>query len=106
LSLCFPDVRPIAALRARWWIAAGRLAKALEWAGKRGLSVDDDLEYVSEFEHSTLARVLLARYQNEGDDQFIPEVRRLLERLFNAAETGGRMGSVIEILVLRRGLMR
>jgi LuxR family maltose regulon positive regulatory protein len=96
-----PDVRPIAALKARWWIAAGRLAEALEWAGTRGLSVDDDLEYVREFEHITLARVLMARCQNDRDDQSINEVCRLLERLLDAADTGGRTGSVIEILMLQ-----
>jgi len=96
-----PDVRPIAALKARWWIARGRLAEALGWAGKQRLSVDDDLDYVREFEHITFARVLLARCQNDRDDQSMREVRRLLERLLDAADKGGRTGSVIEILVLQ-----
>jgi LuxR family maltose regulon positive regulatory protein len=87
-----PDVRPIAALKARVWVAQGRLAEALDWAGRQGLSVDDDLQYLREFEHITLARLLKAR----SDD-----ARRLLNRLLEAAEAGGRMGSVIEILVLQ-----
>ena len=64
------------------------------------MSVDDDLRYLREFEHLTLARVLIARYQSDGDDGSLDEVRRLLERLLVAAEQGGRTGSVIEILVL------
>ena len=51
-----PEVRPVAALKARVWIAQGRLAEALDWARERGLSVDDDLSYLREFEHITLAR--------------------------------------------------
>ena len=96
-----PDVRPIAALKARGWVVQGRLAEALDWAHGRGLSVDDDLDYVREFEHITLARVLIARCESEGDDRSLPEVRRLLERLLAAAEEGGRTGSVIEVLVLQ-----
>ena len=58
----FPNVRPVPALRARVWIAQGRLGEALGWAREQGLSADDDLSYLREFEHITLARVLLARH--------------------------------------------
>jgi len=97
----FPDVRPIAALRARVWIAQGRWAEALDWARERGLSVEDDLDYLREFEHVTLARVLLARYAAERDERSLQDAAGLLERLLRAAEDGERMGSVIEILVLQ-----
>ena len=43
----------------------GGLGEALGWARERGLSVDDDLSYLREFEHITLARVLLAQYTTE-----------------------------------------
>ena len=97
----FPNVRPVPALKARVWIAQGRLGDALGWAREQGLSVDDDLSYLHEFEHITLARVLLARYQDERAEASIHEATRLLERLLRAAEEGGRTGRVIEILVLR-----
>ena len=63
--------------------------------------VDNDLSYLSEFEHITLARVLVAEYRREQADRSILEAMELLERLLKAAEEGGRMGSAIEILVLQ-----
>jgi LuxR family maltose regulon positive regulatory protein len=52
------------------------------------------LSYLREFEHMTLARILLARNSQA-------EARGLLERLLEAAQVGGRMHSVIEILILQ-----
>ncbi len=97
----FPNVRPVAALVTRVWVAQGRVDEALDWAREQGLSVEDNLSYLREFEHITLARVLLARSQSERRDRSIHEAIGLLERLLQAAEAGERMGSVIEILVLQ-----
>ena len=96
-----PDVRPIAALKARVWVAQGKLGKALGWAREQDLSADDDLSYLREFEQITLARVLIARYKSDGADRPIQEAIGLLERLLKAGEEGERTGSVIEILVLQ-----
>jgi LuxR family maltose regulon positive regulatory protein len=91
-----PDVRPAGALKTQVWLAQGRLGEAVGWARgfRKDLSVEDDLSYLHEFEHITLARLLLA--QRSG-----LEALRLLERLLDAAEAGGRMGSAIEMLVLQ-----
>ena len=96
-----PDFCPISAMKARIWVAQGRLTKALEWVREQGLSVDDAPSYLREFEHVTLARVLIARYQSDRGTGSIHEAIGLLERLLQAAEEGRRMGSVIEILVLQ-----
>jgi len=77
------------------------LGEALGWAREQGLSAHDDLSYLQEFEHITLARVLLAQYQRERTDRSLREAIGLLERLLQAAEQGERMGSVIEILVVQ-----
>ena len=79
----------------------GRLAEALGWARDRGLSVVDDLSYLREFEYIVLARVLIAEFKTERVDHSILEAIGLLERLLRATEEGGRMGRVIEILVLQ-----
>jgi len=96
-----PDVYPVAALKTRVWIRQGRLTEALDWVRERGLSVDDDLSYLHEFEHLTLARVLIAEHRSDRVDGSIHAAVGLLERLLKAAEDGRRMGSVIEILVLQ-----
>jgi LuxR family maltose regulon positive regulatory protein len=93
-----PDVRPVAALKTRVWVGQGRLTEALGWARERGLSHDDDLSYLREFEHITLARVLYKSDLVGGSNH---EAMGLIGRLLKAAEDGGRAGSVIEILVLQ-----
>lgn len=96
-----PNARPLAALKARVWIAQGRLDEAFAWARERGLSADDDLSYLREFEHITLAKALIAHYQRDRAERSIDEAMGLLERLLHAAEEGERMGSVIEILLVQ-----
>ncbi len=96
-----PDFRPIAALKARVWVRQGRLTEALGWVRERGLSAADDLSYLREFEHITLARVLIAHHQHDRSEAHLQAAMTLLARLLAAAETGGRMGSVIEILLLQ-----
>jgi LuxR family maltose regulon positive regulatory protein len=96
----YPNVRPIPAMKARIWIAQGRLSQALGWARAHGVSVKDELSYLREFDHITLARLLLAGPTRDRGDDPACEAPELLERLLRAAEAGRRTRSVIEILVL------
>ncbi|MBK8934297.1 MAG: helix-turn-helix transcriptional regulator [Chloroflexi bacterium] len=96
-----PNVRPIATRKTRVWTAQGRLGEALGWARQQGLSVENELHYLREFDHITLVRVLLACYQQDIEDISIVEVVGLLERLLKHAEEGRRKGSAIEILTLQ-----
>jgi LuxR family maltose regulon positive regulatory protein len=96
-----PDVRPVAAVKARVWVVQGRLEEALDWAHERGLSADDELSYLREFEHITLARMLIARYKRDRGEGTFREAITFLERLQKAAGEGGRMGSLIEALALQ-----
>ncbi len=98
-----PNVRPVPAVRARAWIAQGRVDEALAWAADLGLSIEDDLSYLREYEHLTLARALLAR---DATERTLDEATELLDRLLRAAEEGRRTGSVIEILVLQALALR
>jgi LuxR family maltose regulon positive regulatory protein len=97
----FPNVRPVPALIARLWIRQGRFGEAAAWANTRNLSATGDLSYLREFEYITLARLLLARSgSDEAGEHSVLEAIGLLERLLKAAQSGERMGSVIEILAL------
>jgi LuxR family transcriptional regulator, maltose regulon positive regulatory protein len=95
-----PNVRPVPAVRARLQIRRGELDSAIAWARERELSPDDTLSYPREYEHITLARLLLARHRSERDRTALDEGLALLERLLAAAEDGGRGGSVLELLIL------
>ena len=86
-----PDVRPITALRARVWVAQGRLIEALVWARKHDLSFDDDLSYMREFEHITLARVLIAQYRIEGVSGFVERANLTLRKLIAPLSPANRV---------------
>ena len=100
-----PNVRPVPAQRARLLLAQGRLAEALDWAREHDLSPDDDLAYLREYEHVTLARILLRRQESERSAA-PATAYRLLERLRAEAEAGGRTGTLIEILTLEARAQR
>ena len=94
-----PNVRPIAATRARVLAAAGRTEEALAWARSSGLGTTDAVSYLKEYEHTTLVRVLLAAGGAPGSTT--SEAADLLDRLIAAALAGRRTGSLIELLVLK-----
>jgi LuxR family maltose regulon positive regulatory protein len=75
-----------AAQNDRWTVAL--------WLEECGLSVEDELSYPREFEHITLARMLIARGEYD-------EASGLLERLLKETEAAGRGGRVVEILMLK-----
>ncbi len=96
-----PNVRPIAAMKARVFAANGREEEALKWVRDRKLSTADELSYLREFEHITLIRILLACNQRDPTDRTFQEAEGLLDRLLTAAEAGGRVRSIIEIRILQ-----
>ena len=86
-----PDLRPIAALKARIHLKQGRPDKARVWAAERRLSLADEVSYLHEFEHLTLARLEIAN----------PLVNVLLAHLLQAAEAQKRRGSALDILLVQ-----
>jgi LuxR family maltose regulon positive regulatory protein len=87
----YPDLRPIAAMKARVGIAGGDLAAAASWAEEHA---DDETDYLHEYEHLTHVRLLLAQHRADP-------ALDLLDRLHAAAVAARRDGSVREIRVLR-----
>jgi len=96
-----PNVRPIQALKARVWIKQGELEKALAWARTQKLSVEEPPNYLREFEQVTFARILLSQFQSDNIDSALLDAMGYMERLLKVAEEGGRVGSMIEILILQ-----
>jgi LuxR family maltose regulon positive regulatory protein len=86
-----PDLRPIAALKARIYLKQGRPDKVRAWAAERGISLADEVSYLHEFEYLILARLEIAN----------PPVNALLARLLKAAEAQKRRGSMLEILLVQ-----
>lgn len=88
-----PAVEPVPATAARTSLAAGDLDAAERWVVAAGVGPDDDPTYLRQYEHLTLARVLLARGA-------APDAGLLLERLLAAAQAGGRLAAAIEAGIL------
>ena len=78
----------------RLWIAQGNLEKASRIVQESGITANDEIPYLREPEFLALLRLLLA----QGDyDTSLALSKRLLQK----AETGKRIGRVIEVLVLQ-----
>lgn len=92
----FPNVRPVPAQIAQFNIRIGQLDQADDWARQQAIGPDDPLTYLHEFEHVTLARLFIAR----GDSGSVAQAVRLLGRLAEPAERGGRRRSLIDIHLL------
>jgi LuxR family transcriptional regulator, maltose regulon positive regulatory protein len=96
-----PNVQPVHATRARVLAARGDLIEARTWARQHQVATDDELSYLREYEHITLAKILLAEHAATGSLEALQDATGLLDRLVIAAENGQRIGSVIELEVLR-----
>ncbi len=92
VKTAIPMVQPIEAHKTRVYLKQGRLDKAQAWVRERGLSVTGEVNYLSEYEYLTLARVRQAEGSFAG-------INELLDRLLTLAEMQKRTGSVIEILL-------
>lgn len=93
--------RRAAAARAAFDTRQGAYARAADWVASCGLNLDDAPTFIDEAEYLTLARVHLALQGAMGSTDQLPKVAALLDQLLEAAEGDGRVGSSIEILLLR-----
>jgi LuxR family maltose regulon positive regulatory protein len=95
-------VTQVAAVRAQLELAQGNVAAAIHWADSSGLSTaDDDLPYPREGAYLALARVRIVQAREDPAVPLLQDVLRLLDLLQRSAEVKARVGSVLEILVLR-----
>ena len=87
-------LNPVPAQRARLLLAQGDVDGAARWTKENGLGADDEPRSPSEPGHLVLARLLLSQGQPG-------QALALLDRLYAAAVTQDRTGSVIEAGALR-----
>lgn len=99
IKTLIPHTRPIDALKARIYLKQGHLIKAKRWVNEQGLSIDNELTYLHEYELITLARVLIAEHQSNRNDSDVLKAFHLLERLLVAAEDKNRLRSMLEVLI-------
>jgi LuxR family transcriptional regulator, maltose regulon positive regulatory protein len=85
---------PAAAYRARLLLTLGDLETVAEWAQEVEPTIGDPLNPALEYDHISLARVWLKQGR-------LAETRQLLARLLPLAGESGRIGRVIELLVLQ-----
>ncbi|MCU1434831.1 MAG: hypothetical protein JWR71_1556 [Pseudarthrobacter sp.] len=97
----FPEVRPIPAIRARVWIRQGNVSGAAGWARGAGIAATDGVNYMQEYSHLTLVRLLIAQYRAQPDTDAVAGALGLLDRLLASATESGRAGSVVEIRILQ-----
>jgi LuxR family maltose regulon positive regulatory protein len=95
-----PNVRPVPAVLARLHLRIGDVAAARSWAAAARVSADDDLDYLREYEHLTLARLLLLEHHATGDPHHLDQAAELLERLQVAATAAERTAARVEALLL------
>ena len=95
-----PNVRPFSALKAQIWIKQNNVAEVQSWVREQNISVTDELTYLDEFKYITLARLLIAQFQN-GRIDTTDDAEKLLQRLLNAADAGGRIESMLTIYLLQ-----
>lgn len=95
-----PNVRPVEAEVARLHLRVGDVAAAWSWAAAAGVDADDELEYLREYEHLTLASLLLAEHRATGDADHLDRAAKLLERLLVSATEAERTAAQVEALLL------
>lgn len=88
---------------ARCLLLLGELASVARWAQEYNIHAAKPLTYQSELELMILAHLLIAQHAAEPTrfPTSIPDALTLLDKLYHYALKHGRMGRVIEILVLQ-----
>ncbi len=89
------------AVQAQYALALGDLATVIAWAEASDLNVAADLHFAHETEYLILARVWITQASNESNHALYQQALNLLARLLAAATAKGRMGSVLDILLVR-----
>ena len=92
-NLYYSGIQPALIHRARYWLAQGEVTKTASWLKEIGIQLDADPAAETTELYLLLSRVLIARKQ-------AGKAKRLLDSLLPSIEHSGRLGNLIETLVL------
>jgi LuxR family maltose regulon positive regulatory protein len=87
--------------QVRLWLAQNDWNEICRWIQTCGLTIDDNLDYSRDLEHTILARALVYSGINLPEFTDIRDALTLLGRLLEKAETAKWWGKAIEILSLQ-----
>ena len=91
----------LTACQVQLWLAQKDLDAASRWAQESNLSTEVEFTPQNEFEHISLARVLIAQGRAKSDRATLAKALELTKRLALSAESAGRLGHLIELLILQ-----
>ena len=89
------------ACQVQLWLAQEEFDAAYRWAQENILIAEVELNPINEFEHISLARVLINQGRAEPDGKTLAKALESTNRLTLSAESAGRMGHLIELLILQ-----
>ena len=90
----------IVSLKARVWLAQGKLEMAAHLLQEHGLDASDDPSFLHMQETITLARLFIAQGKEQSRPLSLADALNLLVRLRQASETGGWTVCLVQVLVL------
>ena len=91
----------LTACQVQLWLVQNDLVTASRWAQESNLSTEAEFTPQNEFEHISLAQVLIAQGRAESDGTTLAKALELTKRLALSAESAGRLGHLIDILILQ-----
>ncbi len=93
--------KAVTSCQVQLWLAQKEFDAASRWAQENSLNAKVELNPKNEFEHFSLARVLITEGRAEPDGKTLAKALELTKRLTLSAESAGRMGHLIELLILQ-----
>jgi LuxR family maltose regulon positive regulatory protein len=101
-----PDLEPdtkTKTMGSRVWLllAQNKLTEAARYAQERGLSADAEINYIIEFKHIVLARVLIYIGRENSAAQELMDAHSILAKIIEPAKRVGYISQIIEVLALQ-----
>jgi LuxR family maltose regulon positive regulatory protein len=101
-----PDLEPSTVTRtlnsrARCLLAKGEHVEALRYVRESGISIDDEIDYTSEFRQMILARVLIYCGNENSSIKDIKDAHILLRKIIEKTKFAGFVRHQIEALILQ-----